>query len=107
MSQLDPVAIGTTQVTIGNSQVLRLTATNFETFSHVKYVSGGSLEILKPQLSGSSTAAGGSFKTLGYLLGSTEVFNLNSAKAFYMGTSGSTPAIAHLAINLTSGVTLA
>lgn len=103
---VEPVSFGATQLTVGNSTVLRVIANPYESFNTLKYVSGGSLEILKPQFSGSSTAAGGSFKGLGYLLGSSEVFNLNSAQVFYLGTSGSTPAIAHLTYNMTSGASL-
>lgn len=66
---------------------------------YLKYRSGGSLEIMPAYASGAT--AGG----IGYLMGTTEVYQLNGPAAFYLGATNAT-CIVQLAINFTAGATL-
>lgn len=103
MSQNEIFVIGGTQVAIGLSQVIRITAGSYQYSTALKYFSGGSLEIVPPQASGSSTAAGNAWGK-GYMLGLGEVSVWDGPAAIYLAATGST-AIAHLMIGYTQGQT--
>lgn len=94
---------GATQFAIGSSQVLRVQASPYQTQTSLKWLSGGSLEIVPIQLSGSSTAAGNAWGK-GYLLGTTEVVPWRGDASIYLAATGGT-AIAMQYIGYTSGAT--
>lgn len=95
--------IGSTQIPVGLSQVIRVLPSPFQYSTALKIGSGGSLEIVAPQLSGTSTAAGNAW-TKGYLLGTSEVVSWNGSGVVYLAASGAT-VVAHLTIGYTSGMT--
>lgn len=103
-TQLYMSGLGSTQIAVGLSQVLRLSMGAYQTVSAFKIGSGGSLEIVKPQFSGSSTAAGSAWGT-GYLLGTTEVVAVNGPAVYYLAATGAT-VVVHALIGYTAGVTL-
>lgn len=103
MNQNDLTVIGGTQIAIGLSQVIRVTAGAFQYSTNMKYLSGGSLEIVPIQLSGSSTAAGGAW-TKGYLLGVSEAFSWDGPAAVYLAATNAT-CIVQFAQAYTSGAT--
>lgn len=97
-------AVGATRYTIGLSQILRISPLPNQVVTSLKYASGGSIEIVNPILSGSSTAAASGWGA-GYLLGSTEVFTVQGPATFYLAASGATALVA-AAIGQTAGATL-
>ncbi len=103
MSQNEINVIGATQFAVGLSQVVRIQPSAFQYSSAIKIGSGGSLEIVKPQLSGSSTGTSLSWG-MGYLMGSTEVFAWDGGAAIYLAASGATVTV-HQSIGYTAGST--
>ena len=62
------------------------------------------LEIVPVQLSGTSTAAGNAWG-VGYILGTTEIFNIGGPAVFYLAATGAT-AVASMTLGYTPGATL-
>lgn len=106
-TQLYMAGLGATRMSVGLSQVLLVKPSNFQTVAAFKIFSGGTLEVVRPQLSGASTAGGGSSLAWGngYVVGATEIVAINTSAAFYLAASGSTVVICAL-IGYTNGVTL-
>lgn len=105
VGQNDVTVVGATRLVIGQSQILRVIAPPNAVSSHLKYVSGGSLEIVQPAFSGASTSTAGGWGT-GYVLGTTEVFQELGPATFYLscGVAGATTTAA-LAWGFSSGAT--
>lgn len=103
-TQMYMSGLGATRIAVGLSQVLRLSMGDYQTVSAFKIVSGGTLEIVKPQFSGTSTAAGAAWGT-GYPLGATEVVAVNGPAVYYLAASGATVVVGAM-IGYTYGVTL-
>ncbi len=103
-TQLYMTGLGATQISVGLSQVIRFKMGDYQTVSAIKILSGGSLEVVPPQFSGSSTAAGNAW-TKGYLVGASEVIAINGPAVFYLAASGSTVVVQAL-VGYTAGVTL-
>lgn len=101
--QGDIATFGATQIAIGISQVLRVQGAAYQETVSLKYLSGGSLEIVPPQLSGSSTAAGNAWGK-GYLVGSSEVIAWRGGAAMYFAATGATAVVQQL-IGYTAGAT--
>lgn len=101
--QNDINVLGGTQIFIGTSQVIRVTCTAGFQFANTFKIGagGGTLEIVPPQLSGSSTAAGNAWGK-GYALGANEVFNIGGPAVMYFAATGATMTLA-LAIGYTQG----
>lgn len=100
----DIIATGATQFVVGLSQVVRLVAGPNQYAQTLKWLSGGSLEIVPIQLSGSSTAAGNAWGK-GYLLSTTEVFNVGGPATMYFAASGAT-ALGQMVLGYTAGCTI-
>lgn len=103
-TQLYMSGLGATRIPVGLSQVIRLQMGDYQTVSAFKIISGGTLEIVKPQLSGTSTAAGSAWGT-GYPVGTSEVVAVNGPAVYYLAATGTTVVVGAL-IGYTSGVTL-
>lgn len=101
MARIQDVAgLGVTQLAIGTSAALFIPPREKQLSMALKYVSGGSLEIFPAPVGATSgTTATGVSVGLGYLMGTTEVFNIQGAPRFYLAATGAT-AIAHLALGL-------
>lgn len=104
MQQNDLYAMGSTRINIGLSQVIRVVPSAFQYAEQFRIVAGGSLEVVQPQFSGSSSAAGNAWGT-GYLVGASEIIQVRGPAAFYLAATGSTVTI-HLLMGYTSGSTL-
>ncbi len=104
-TQSELAMLGATQFAVGLSQILKVTPSAYQFAQTMKYLSGGSLEIVPAQPSGASTAASGSWGK-GYLMSTTEIFNFGGPAVFYLAASGAT-AVAQMTIGYTSGVSLA
>lgn len=97
--------IGATRIAVGLSTIIKVTCTSSYQFANsLKWLSGGSLEIVQPQFSGSSTQAGSASLGWGsgYILGTSEVFNVGGPATFYLAATGAT-AVAAFAIGYTQG----
>jgi hypothetical protein len=103
MTQDELNTLGGTQIAVGLSQVIRIQSSAFQHSNTLKIFSGGSLEIVAPQLSGTSTAAGNAWGK-GYMLGSAEAVTWDGAAAFYLAATGST-VVAHMLVGYTQGAT--
>ena len=103
MAQDNVTTLGATQIPIGLSQVIRIQPTPFQISTVVKIGSGGSLELVPIQLSGSSTAAGNAWGK-GYLFGTTEAFGWVGGAAAYFAATGAT-VVAHVVCGYTAGAT--
>jgi hypothetical protein len=92
---------------VGLSQVIKVTPVNQQVSVVVKYGSGGSLELVPIQPSGSSTVSGGSNITWGhgYLLSSTDAIAAVGPAVFYLAATGAT-AIAQVAFGDSVGATI-
>lgn len=101
--QNDINVIGGTQILIGLSQVIRVKCSDNNQFANTFKIGagGGTLEMVPPQLSGSSTAAGGAWGK-GYALGANEVFNVGGPATIYFAATGATMTLS-LAIGYTQG----
>lgn len=95
--------IGATRFAVGISQILRVMPSGYQYAETLQYVSGGSLEIVPPQLSGASTAShpGGT----GKILGTTEVYSIGGPAVFYLAATGAT-AIASMTLGYTAGASV-
>lgn len=105
ISQNELYVIGATQIPVGLSQVIRIKGDPYQYSTALKYGSGGSLEIVCPQFSGSSTASGGTNAWgKGYLLSTSETMAWDGNAVVYLCATGAT-AVAHVTIGYTSGAT--
>ncbi len=105
MNQNEINIIGATRISVGLSQVIRIQGSANQYSTALKYGSGGSLEIVAPQLSGTSTSVGTSNAwSTGYLLATTEVMSWDGNATIYLAATGAT-AVAHVTIGYTSGMT--
>jgi len=105
MSQSDIYGVGATRVAIGLSQVICVKPSSYQYAEGIKILSGGgTLEIVAPQFSGSSTQAGNAWGT-GYPLSANEVFNVGGPAPIYFAATGATM-IVGMVLGYTSGVTL-
>lgn len=106
-TQLYMAGLGATRFTVGLSQVLRVSPAPFQTVAAFKIFSGGTLEVVRPQLSGASTAAGSASLSWGngYVVGATEIVAINTSAAFYLAASG-TAVVVQCLVGYTNGVTL-
>lgn len=104
--QRDVYVVGATRVSIGQSQIIRVTPPPGAAQTNLKYISGGSLEIVQPALSGASTSTAGGWGT-GYLVGTSEVVQMPGPATFYLscGVAGATT-VACLAWGFSAGATL-
>lgn len=91
--------LGVTQIAVGTSAPLLILPREKQLCLALKYVSGGSLEIFSAATGATSGSVSGVSWGLGYLLGTTEIFNIQGPTRFYLAATGST-AVAHLAIGL-------
>ncbi len=103
MSQNEVCTIGATRIPVGLSQVIRIKASEFQYSSTIKLFSGSSLELVAPQLSGTSTAAGNAWG-FGYLIGNSETLSWDGSPAIYLAATGAT-AVVHMTIGYTFGAT--
>ncbi len=103
MTQNELYLVGATQIAIGLSQVIRVVPSPFQYSSSFKILSGGSLEIVPPQLSGTSTAAGNAW-TKGYLVGTSEALAFTGPAVIYFAATGATSVI-QMTTGYTSGAT--
>ena len=101
-TQSELSVLGSTQIAIGLSQVLKVIPSAYQFAQTIKIGSGGgTLEIVPPQLNGASTASGSAWGK-GYALGGTEVFNFGGPAIFYLAATGATMT-AWMTIGYTSG----
>lgn len=101
-------ALGATQLVVapGATNALLVSPAPGEVSHGIKYISGGSLEILAPPLSydgyaPGSTWTGASLVALlgrGYLMGTSEADNIDGPARYYLMATGAT-AIAHKLIS--------
>ncbi len=96
--------IGATRFAVGLSQVLRVMPSGYQYAETLQYVSGGSLELVPPQLSGASTAAGNAWGK-GKILGTTEVYSIGGPAVFYLAATGAT-SIACMTLGYTAGASV-
>lgn len=88
MRSHDDIELLTTQrIAVGLSAIIGVTLIASQTATTWKYFSGGSLEIVN----GTSPSPWG----LGYIVGTSEIFNCNMTGTFYLAASGAT-AVVHL-----------
>jgi len=104
MTQRDLFSLSSTQIIVGLSQVIRVTPSANQYAEQFSIRSGGSLEIVPVQFSGSSSAAGSAWGK-GYLVGATEVVKISGPAAFYLAATGSTVTV-NLLLGYTAGATL-
>ncbi len=93
------VGIGVTQFAVGLSTIFRFRPGDFVQWEQLKYLSGGSLEIVK----GAST--NGTGWGTGYLLGTTEAVQFLGPATFYLASTGAT-SIIQVMLGYTSGASL-
>lgn len=105
MTQNEVVVFGATIFNIGLSQVIRWTPPANVIDGQFKILSGsGSLEIVEPQLSGSSTATGAAWGK-GYMLGASDIISFYGPAAFYFAATSATMSLAFLT-GRTAGATI-
>ncbi len=100
-SQQFQYGFGATQVNvgIGGAANVRITPPLYANGMFLKYGSGGSLAIVSNGLSGSPGASG----SLGYVLGTTEVMNIDGPACFFLAAVGTT-SVAQIAFKYSSGM---
>lgn len=104
-SQNEISVYGATRVAVGLSTVIRIIPNDYDYAQSIKIFSGaGTLEIVRPQLSGSSTGTGTAWGT-GYPLGASEIFNVSGPAVFYLAATGATM-VAAIALGKTSGASV-
>lgn len=103
MTQNDIASLGATRFAVGLSQVVRITPTQQLYAESYKIISGGSLEIVPPCLSGSSTSTGN--WGVGYLFGTSEVVSVGGPATAYFAATGATVVVCAL-LGYTYGATL-
>lgn len=91
--------LGVTQIAVGLSAPFLVLPREKQISLALKYVSGGSLEIFAAPTGATSGSVSGVSWGLGYLMGQTEVFNIEGPTRFYLAATGAT-AIAHLMLGL-------
>jgi hypothetical protein len=97
--------LGSTRITVGLSQIVRVMPTAYQYAEGIKIFSGGgTLEICNPALSGSSTAGTSHWGT-GYPIGASEVVNLGGPAVFYLAATGATM-VATVLLGYTAGATV-
>lgn len=105
MTQRDTIVIGATRIAVGLSQIIRVVPGNYAYVQTLKIFSGGgTLEIVEPAYSGSSTAASSGWGT-GYPVGASEIVPISGPAAFYLAATGATM-IAVMTIGRTAGATV-
>lgn len=104
MDQGDARVIGATRFAVGLSQIIRVTPDPFAYRTSIKAISGGTLELLSPRLSGTSTAAGFSAGS-GWPFIANEVVSWIGPASYYLMSSGATT-IVSLVTQSTNGATL-
>lgn len=107
MTQNEIGVVGATRFAVGLSQILRVTPTAYQYAQSLKILAGaGTLEIIGPAFSGSSTAAGTSTVGwgTGYPIGAAEVISVGGPAVFYLAASSATM-IASMLIGQTVGAT--
>lgn len=105
MTQNDLSVLGSTKFSVGLSQIIRITPSDYQYAQSLKILSGGgTLELVPPALSGTSTAAASGWGT-GYPIGASEVFNFGGPAVFYLAATGATM-VAVMVIGRTSGATV-
>lgn len=100
----DITSLGATNFAIGTSTIFRIIPSAYITDWQLRYVSGGSLEIVPTALSGTSTAAQSGWGT-GYVMGTTEVVRPYGPATVYLAASGAT-VVAQMTLFYSSGITL-
>lgn len=103
-ANLRTYVIGGTQIAVGLSAIVKFTPPSFMTDGYLKIASGGgTLELVAPPpaLTGSSAAGWGA----GYLVGGTEIVDLDGPAAFYMAATGEAMTVSVL-IKRTAGATI-
>lgn len=103
ITQNDIASLGATRFAVGLSQVLRVSQTQNVYAQSYKIISGGSLEIVPPCLSGSSTSTGN--WGVGYLFGSAEVVSVGGPATAYFAATGATVVVGAV-LGFTYGATL-
>jgi len=104
MAQNDIFVLGATRIAVGLSQVLRVMPTDYQYAETFKIFSGGgTLEIVPPCLSGSSTAAGN--WGIGYPVGASEIVSVGGPAVFYLAATGATMTIT-MTLGRTAGATV-
>lgn len=105
---IDLTVLGATKIVVGLSQIVRFTPPaycNGYQFKLITTTAGGTLEIVPPAFSGSSSLAGASGGWgQGYALASNEVVPVQGPAMFYMAASGVTQTVAVM-FGFTSGAT--
>ena len=105
MTQNEVVVFGATQIAVGLSQVIRWSQVGNVIDGTIKILSGGgTLEIVEPQLSGASTAAGSAWGK-GYPLGASEIYSFYGPATFYFAATGATMVLA-VTTGRTTGATV-
>jgi len=105
MAQNDIFVIGATRITIGLSQIVRIMPTDYQYAETIKIFSGaGTLEIIAPALSGSSTAASSGWGQ-GWPIGASEVYSIGGPAVFYLAATGATM-VACMTLGRTAGATV-
>lgn len=105
-TQSNQSVIGATKIAVGLTQVVRIMPTEFDFAQTLKIFSGGgTLEIISPVLSGSSTPPGGSYLGTGYPLGASEIYKVEGPAVIYLAATGATMVLA-MTLGKTSGATV-
>jgi hypothetical protein len=101
----DITSLGATRFAVGLSQIVRCVATDYVTDWQLRIlVGGGTLEIVPPAFSGTSTVAATAWGT-GYAVGSSEVIFGQGPATVYLAATGATMT-AQMALFYSNGVTL-
>lgn len=104
-AQNDTFVIGGTRIALGLSLTpLLITPPVGSADGFLKWISGGSLEIVSNNIPGASIA-GQTVAAIGYIVGTTEVVNLNGPASFYVMAAGAT-SVFGLRWHFSSGATL-
>ncbi len=106
MTQNDIQSLGSTRIAVGLSQVIKIIPQAYQYAMSIKILSGGgTLEIVNPQLSGTSTASGATAWGTGYPIGASESVNVAGPAVFYLVATGATM-VAAMYFGNTAGATL-
>lgn len=105
MTQNELSVISATLINVGLSQIIRVTPTAYQYAEGLKiFAGGGTLEIVPPALSGTSTAAASGWGT-GYPIGANEIVNFSGPAVIYLAATGATMTAA-MYIGRTAGATV-
>ncbi len=104
MNQNEVAVYGATRFAIGTSTIVRVVAGDHVVSGNLRILAaGGTLEIVEPALSGSSTAAASGWGT-GYAVGASEIISFYGPASFYFATTGATMTIGMM-LGRTAGAT--